>query len=76
MRKSKVVIAVILTCALSGALVALSGSEASARGWGPGPVLGLVGGALAGAVAIATLPFVIVGDVVDPGPRYYARDDG
>jgi hypothetical protein len=39
-------------------------------------VLGLVGGALAGAVAIATLPFVIVGDVVDPGPRYYARDDG
>ena len=76
MRKSKVVIAILLT----GALVALSASDASARGWGrhrgPGPVLGLVGGVLAGAVAIATLPFVIVGDVVDPGPRYYAREDG
>ena len=79
MQKTKAVIAILLT----GAFVALSASDASARGWGrhrgPGPVLGIVGGVLAGAVAIATLPFAVVGAVVDPGPphpRYYARDDG
>jgi hypothetical protein len=78
-QKTKAMIAIVLT----GAFVALGASDASAHGWGrhygPGPVLGLVGGVLAGAVAIATLPFVVVGAVIDPGPRrarYYGRDDG
>ena len=74
-QKTKAVIAILLT----GAFVALSASDASARGWGrprgPGPVLGIVGGVLAGAVAIATLPLVIVGSAFDPEPRY-ARQGG
>jgi hypothetical protein len=83
-QKTKAIIAIVLT----GAFVTLGASDASAHGWGrhygPGPVLGLVGGVLAGAVAIATLPFVVVGAVIDPGPRreryyeggdsYYGRD--
>ena len=79
MQKTKAVIAIILC----GAFVALSASDASARGWGrhrgPGPVLGIVGGVLAGAVAIATLPLVVVGSAFNPGPpraRYDDRGDG
>jgi hypothetical protein len=79
LQKTKAIIAIVLT----GAFVALCASDASARGWGrhygPGPVLGIVGGVLAGAVAIATLPFVVVGAVIDPGPRregYYEGGDG
>jgi hypothetical protein len=78
-QKTKAVIAIVLC----GAFVALSASDASARGWyrhrGPGPVLGLIGGVLVGAATIATLPFAVVGAVVDPGPprpRYYDRGDG
>jgi hypothetical protein len=73
-QKIKAVIAI----ALCGAFVALSASDASARGWhhhgGPGFVLGAVGGLVAGAVTIATLPLVVVGSAFDGGRRYARRD--
>ena len=77
MRTGRILIAVGLT----GAMLAVSVSSASARWYhrpyyhrGPGPVLGLVGGIVVGAATIATLPFAILGSAArsgSPPPDYY-----
>jgi len=69
----------IVTSLAASALLAASVSSADAywyRHRNPGPVLGLLGGIIVGAVTIATLPLAIVGDAVNPGPPpdYYGRD--
>ncbi len=68
MRGNKILVATIAV----SALLAASVSTADARWYhhrGPGPVLGLLGGIIVGAATIATLPFAIIADAVDPGPR-------
>jgi hypothetical protein len=66
---------ILIAAGLSGAMLAVSVSSASARWYyrpyyhrGPGPVLGLVGGIVVGAATIATLPFAILGSAFRPAP--------
>jgi hypothetical protein len=68
MRKSRA----IFVGATALILFAASVSSADAR-WhggrrGPGPVLGLIGGAVVGAATIATLPFALLADAARPLP--------
>ena len=78
MRGSKILVA---TLAVS-ALLAASISSADARWFGHrgrGPGLGLLGGVVVGAATIATLPFALLADAANSGPRgrggYYDHGD-
>lgn len=62
----------LIVFGMAAAVLAASASSADARWYhrhyGPGPVVGLVGGAVIGAATIATLPFAILGAATRPAP--------
>jgi hypothetical protein len=77
MRASKIIVATLAASALLTASVA----SADARGFwhrGHGPGVGLIGGVVLGAAAIATLPFALLANGAYPGPSargYYGQGE-